>query len=202
MKVMTGRGTWMDMPPLNFDAAMADHAAETWGANCGPLALAAVMGLTPDGVRPHMGDFERKGYTNPTLMLAALDSLGVVYAKSALGDRAGGARCTYLGWPWYGLARIQWEGPWTKPGVPMRARYRYTHWVGVATKAINDVVIFDCNAMGCPTPAEPCDGWTTAQAWARIIVPAILAAGYPRADGQWHITHAIEVRPYERRAAA
>ena len=28
-----------------------------------------------------------------------------------------------------GINRIQWEGPWLKPGVPPAAAYKHTHWV-------------------------------------------------------------------------
>jgi hypothetical protein len=85
-------------------------------------ALSAITGLTLNEIRPHMGDFETKRYTNPTMMFAALKSVGVRW-------RTNGKNSTH--WPRYGLARIQWEGPWTAPGVPMRVRYRHSHWVGV-----------------------------------------------------------------------
>jgi len=67
-------------PAVRFTLADADRAADLWGMNCGPGALAAVCGLTLDEVRPHMGDFESKGYTNPTLMFAALKSIGVKHS--------------------------------------------------------------------------------------------------------------------------
>src|SRR5580700_11291869 len=54
----------MTVNPPRFTPADADRAYEEWGMNCGPSALAAVMGMTFDEVRPHMGDFERKHYTN------------------------------------------------------------------------------------------------------------------------------------------
>src|SRR3990167_150016 len=104
-----------------FNLADADRAHDEWGANCGPGALAAIMGMTLDEVRPHMGDFESKGYTNPTLMFYAMESVSARFRTRSLASNV-----KLLGWPVYGLARIQWEGPWTKPGVPMAARYRHT----------------------------------------------------------------------------
>ena len=95
----------------------AQSAWERWGCNCGPTALAVMAGATLDEVRPHLSGFDGKRYTNPTMMFGALKSIGLSF------NRIGAA------WPRYGLARIQWEGPWTQPGVPMRARYRFTHWV-------------------------------------------------------------------------
>jgi hypothetical protein len=165
----------MTIAAPRFTLADADHAHEEWGMNCGPSALAAIFGMTLDEVRPHMGDFERKHYTNPTLMIAALRSIRCVWRKRA------------SGWPIYGLARIQWEGPWTKSGVPMRARYRYTHWVGAATRS-NEVGVFDINAMANGT------GWCSLHDWEDVIVPHILKQ-YPAASGAWHITHSMEVQP-------
>lgn len=157
-----------------------DRAHNLWGANCGPTAIAAVLNLPLDAVRPHMGDFERKGYTNPTLMWAALKSLDVrfSYRGGGLGRR---------NWPNYGLARIQWEGPWTRPGVPMRARYRHTHWIGVNARDRNRIGVFDVNAMGNGT------GWCALADWESTLVPIILAECVPRASGGWHITHAVEI---------
>lgn len=157
----------------------AERAYEEWGCNCGPGAIAAVCGLTLDQVRPHMGDFERKRYTNPTLMWAALQSLGArfSYRGGNLGRR----------WPRYGLARIQWEGPWTKPGVPARAAYGRTHWVGVDARARDDIGIFDINAVANGS------GWCALDEWTDVVAPWILRECVPRADGGWHITHAVEI---------
>lgn len=161
--------------PTLLDVNSANAA---WGANCGPAAISAVLNLPLDDVRPHMGDFERKGYTNPTLMWAALKSLGVQFSCQRVNE-----------WPAFGLARIQWEGPWTKPGVPMRARYRHTHWVGVNARNRHNIGIFDVNAIGNGT------GWCALNDWYETIVPWILDHCVPRADGNWHVTHSVEIAP-------
>jgi hypothetical protein len=150
-----------------------DRANKEWGANCGPGAVAAIMGMTLDEVRPHMGNFERKHYTNPSLMDHVLRSINRPWRK------IGTAR------PSYGLARIQWDGPWTGPGVPMHARYRYTHWIGCHS-AGTSIGVFDINAMANGT------GWCSLEDWTGSIVPYILQQ-YPRASGKWWITHGIEV---------
>ena len=157
-----------------------ERANEEWGCNCGPAAIAAVLRRPLDEVRPHMGDFESKRYTNPTLMWSALRSLGVrfSYRGGHLGRRW---------WPTYGLARIQWEGPWTKPGVPARAAYRHTHWVGVNARNPENIGIFDVNAVANGT------GWCSLDDWSGIVVPWLLREAVPSADGAWHITHAVEV---------
>jgi hypothetical protein len=156
--------------------AQMDRANKDWGANCGPGALAAIMGMTLDEVRPHMGDFESKRYTNPSLMNAALRSIGRSWRKI-------GAE-----WPVFGLARIQWEGPWTAQGVPMAARYRHTHWVGSHIRTASHGV-FDINALANGT------GWCSLDDWRSEIVPWILKELVPRANGAWHVTHGIEIAP-------
>jgi hypothetical protein len=164
-----------------FNLADAQRAADEWGCNCGPSALAAIMGLTLDEVRPHMGDFERKGYTNPTLMFYALESVAARFRIRSIARNV-----QLLGWPVYGLARIQWEGPWTKPGVPMRARYRHTHWVG-AMHGNASIGIFDINCI------NNGQGWVSLENWRDHVVPWILKECVPRASGGWHITHSIEM---------
>jgi len=48
-----------------IDAAEAQTAWDVWGCNCGPGAIAAILNMRLDEVRPLMGDFESKRYTNP-----------------------------------------------------------------------------------------------------------------------------------------
>lgn len=176
---------------MSITLADAEVAYVNWGANCGPTALAAVLGLTLDQVRPHMGDFERKGYTNPTLMYAALKSLGAKHHDRRLiamkVEHARGARAE--DWPRYGLCRVQWEGPWTAPGVPLRARYRHTHWIGCSVRSDGpaDIGIFDVNCLNNGT------GWVSLDNWRLLVVPEILAACEPKASGGWHLTHTIEI---------
>lgn len=167
------------LKPIRFTAADADRAAEQWGANCGPGAIAAILGMTLDEVRPHMGDFEAKGYTNPTLMFETLNRIGVTW-RAMRGVKR---------WPCYGLVRVQWEGPWTQPGVPMRARYRYTHWVGADARNPANIGIFDINAIANGT------GWCSLEHWSQILVPWLLSEAVPRANGRWHLATVIEVTP-------
>ncbi|WP_244327639.1 hypothetical protein [Roseibium sp. RKSG952] len=157
-------------------------AWDEWGANCGPAAIAAVCPITLAALRPHMGNYEEKRYTNPTLMWEVLQNIGMRFSYRG-GDLGQG------NWPTYGLARIQWEGPWTKPCVPIQARYGHTHWVGVNARNRRNIRIFDINAIGNGS------GWSLLSDWAQIIVPFILEEFVPRADGGWHITHAVELDP-------
>lgn len=171
------------MIPLRFTEADVDQAHAAWGCNCGPAAAAAVLGMTLDEIRPHLGDFEAKRYTNPTLMLGILKRLrpGRFEWKSLRRD------ADDLVWPRWGLARIQWDGPWCEPGVPAHVAYRHTHWVGVAQRGPDDVGIFDVNAMNS-------GGWISARDWIDTLVPWLLKECVPRAGGDWWKTHVVEVR--------
>lgn len=161
--------------PVRFTLDEAQSAADTWGMNCGPGAIAAVLGLTLDELRPHMGNFERKGYTNPTLMWAVLNSLGARWRLVKPPSQ----------WPRYGLTRVQWEGPWTAPNVPARVAYGHTHWVG--SRIIGGATeIFDINAM-CV------GGWISKHEWSGELVPWLLKECEPKASGAWHLTHVVEV---------
>jgi len=167
-----------------FTEADAQCAFDAWGCNCGPSALAVVMGMRLDEVRPHLKGFDEKRYTNPLMMYDALRSIGRPWRRLNVRSVAPGLRDRWF-WPCFGLSRIQWEGPWTEPGVPIQARYRKTHWVGVM-RANRGVGIWDINAMNNGS------GWCSLEDWTRVLVPAITAQ-YKRASGAWHITHSIEV---------
>ena len=153
-----------------------ERAASEWGANCGPGSIAAMTGVALDDLRPKMGDFEAKRYTNPTLMWGTLNRLGIRWYKLE----------APLTWPKWGLARIQWHGPWTDPGVPARVAYRHTHWVGSCV-AKSGVGVFDINALNNGS------GWCSLKDWSETLVPWLLSECEPKADGRWSLTHAVEI---------
>lgn len=169
------------LPPLvPFTCKQLCDANNAWGANCGPGSLAAVLEMALDEIRPKLDGFERRGYMGPTHMYAALRACDAKFFCD-LHPRS---------WPEFGLARIQWEGPWMEPGVPIAARYAHTHWVG-AHSMDEETYIFDVNAM---FVAGELAGWVPVGTWVRYVVPFILERSQPRANGRWHITHAIEVQ--------
>lgn len=95
-------------------------ANEAWGANCGPHALAAGLGVSLDRARELLPKFAERRYTNPTMMEAAL-----MAARGNVGCLKGGRSNEWKN----GIIRVQWEGRWTKAGVPARAAYQRTHWI-------------------------------------------------------------------------
>ena len=141
-------------PTPRFDVVDVENAAAAWGANCGPGAVAAIMNMTLDEVRPHFerAGFASKRYTNPTMMFDVLREIGRPWRK------VGSV------WPRWGLLRVQWEGPWTAPGVPIRARYRHTHWIG-AMRGQHSLGVFDVNAIANGS------GWVSYSDWNEILMP-------------------------------
>lgn len=100
------------------------EAAESWGANCGPAALAAILELSMSQVRPMLGDFESRQFMNLTDVKAVLTRAGRGFSSQSHAPR-------------HGLIFIQWGGHDHKPA---RAQYRFTHWI-----AIHDDNVFDIN---------------------------------------------------------
>lgn len=174
-----------------FTSADVDRANADWLCTCGPAALAAICGLTLDEAKPlFMPAFP--GYTTPTRMLAALRRSGRKWSS------AGVPRESKTTWPLYGIARIQWHGPWTTRGADARWAYTHTHWVGVSqgegSRGQHLVDVWDVNCVGeCPAVnLLDNDGWIPLQFWDADIVP-MLTKDIKRASGGWSITHAIEV---------
>src|SRR5262249_11571873 len=151
-------------PSLRFSFQDAVNADRDWGMNCGPGALAGVTGRMLDEVRKALPEFGRgrgqKHYTNAEMMRGALENLGVVFKIT---ETQGPDL------PEYGLARVQWEGPWTEPGQPWEARQRHTHWIGFDAWAVE---IFDINAIWLKKGR---DGWLWADDWESEIKTPLLA---------------------------
>lgn len=167
-----------------------DAAHESWGANCGPTALAAALGLSTVGaVREFVQPF--RGFMAPTDMREAVrraEKAGLCKftgrSNIAIGDPEP--------WPEHlGLVRIQFEGPWCAPGVNPRVAYRYTHFVAahrgplaaeldIRLDAIgpNEVLIYDGNVNAW----LPLALWS---AWCFVLFPK-------RATG-WRPVNTIEL---------
>ena len=111
-------------------------AYETWQASCGPAALAAVLHRPLAQVRHLLAGYDQRGYMNPTHMQLALGGARCWWQKLRPGEDG----------PSYGLAFVQWLGPWCDKGVPVAAAYRKTHWVGMALCEDTGLMLYDINA--------------------------------------------------------
>lgn len=182
----------MKLPTFTMADAMA--AGAQWGFNCGPAVLAMLSGKTPEELRPYLGDFESKRYTNPTLMFECLNQLGVDWKprKRWLGDSGSWFSDGLDAWPSsFGICRVQWHGPWMEPGVPIRVRYRHTHWIGAFRMPGEEPSVFDINAMND-------GGWIPLSIWRDQLVPWLLEQCEPKANGHWSLTHVLEVSTHAK----
>ena len=162
-----------------FTEQEAYRAAERFGFNCGPAALCAVTGLRPEEAIDRLHGFERKRYTNPSMMQRALRDLGIGFER--VYQCLGLSKAREPKYPEFGLVRVQWGGPWTEPGVPVRARYSHTHWI-----ACDRGEVFDVNAISW-------GGWIARWEWEQRLVPWLLEQVEPKASGEWWPTHCWQV---------
>lgn len=139
-------------------------AADEWGCNCGPSALACALGITLDEAHAAIPGFDERGYTSPTMMKAALEARRASWKAVD-------------GWPTQGLVRVQWNGPWTQTGANPRWAYNFTHWIASFRDIEGNAYVFDCNG-----------GMRTRASWVDEIAP-ILAMSVSRSDGTWSYTH-------------
>lgn len=174
-------------PPLQLTPDAVHAAGDEWGFNCGPGALCGVLGLTPDEVRPHMGDFERKHYSNPMLVWSALRSLRVPVRVVWQNGAALTAPPENVRYPHLGLVRVQWAGSWCDAGVPMVARYRRTHWIGVSHDGDGKRMVLDVNAVAFGF------GWIPWVQWTDWLVPWLIRECVKGGTGAWWPTHCWEV---------
>ncbi|RKH93640.1 hypothetical protein [Corallococcus sp. AB038B] len=157
----------MSCPPLFTPPdLLAAHA--TWGANCGPGALASVLGAPVMGLRPHFP----KPWTTPTVMQAALTAQSQrfhVHQGFPVGDLLG-------------LTFVQFRGTWDT--APERAQCRHTHWVDLKRVGLA-LAVYDVNA-GDAGAWLPSDEWK-----AQVLAP--LMAGRQGASGLWRIRVTLDV---------
>ena len=158
-----------------------ETAITTYNANCGPAALAAILRQPLAAVPALMPEFRQRGYTNPSMMLAACTRANCRVSTLRQGPEQR--------WPSYGLGFIQWHGPWLAPGVPIGAAYRHTHWVGVAHTQEYGRMLYDINAWD---SHDQRGDWVPLAWWGKEIAPAIRDT-IPKASGGWSLRWACEV---------
>lgn len=163
-------------------------AAARWGFNCGPAALCAVTGSSPESVRAFL-PADWPGYTNPTAMGRGLGAAGMRWFQLYRGDQPPGSVVPRAILPGrVALTRVQWGGPWTRDGVPFRARYRQTHWIAESWDDDGAPIVYDVNAV-----SQTTNGWIPRAVWVGTLVPWLLRESVPKADGRWWPTHVWEV---------
>jgi hypothetical protein len=159
--------------PLCFDARAAQAAYSREGANCGPGAIAAICGTTIEETLRVLGpEFAKRRGTTEVMLASALSALGMSWRQIS------------PALPSYGLARIQWDGPWMYDPSPY-ARLYHSHWIGTDT-SWSAPMVFDINAIGV-------GGWIPLSEWDVHLRPWLLANEEPEATEGWHVSDAYEV---------
>lgn len=167
-------------PQLQLVAlADIDAASESWGANCGPAALAGALGLQVSDVRAAVSEAGKfRGYMTITAMKAAIAKAGAAIEMQWTRPPNGMLTQTD-GSPI--ICCIQWGGPWSK--VP-RAAATYRHFICYRHGWIGELgpgMVCDVNAPM---------GWLTASEWKAVLLPELIPK---RGDGTWSIQWAAQV---------
>ena len=143
------------------------------GANCGPGAIAAICGARLETVVDDLGPrLQKLGGTTEMMLLLAVQELGFSCLNAV--KRL----------PKFGLARVQWAGPWMA-APEVFAPQMWSHWIGAVTTA-SGLIIFDVNAL-------PEGGWIAFETWSSWLVPEVIMPTMPEASGDWWIDEAFEV---------
>ena len=170
---MTLQPTRLPGPSSPFTSKELEDAREQWDCNCGPAALACMLGLKPNDVRDRIPGFLEKRFTNPTMMQEAVRSFGLRLEKIRNEETLH-----------YGICRIQFDGPWCHPGVPPGAAYQRTHWIGALWDPGSPGEkqwVYDVNS-----------GWETLDVWS-LGTARELAACHRRGNGKFFPTHKWEL---------
>jgi len=173
-------------PDILFSEQDARQAADEWGANCGPAALAVALGLPLSAVKGLIPEFDVKGYTTPRMMRTALRHARARAVAAYLPSQSQSASAPQTVWDLacdpstISLVRIQWAGPWTAEGATWKGAQRHTHWIAAwgDDRAIGAHAVFDVNG-----------GAREAASWVRDVLPPLLASVEPKSTGSWHPTH-------------
>lgn len=158
-----------------FEPPDVDEQHELWSANCGPTALAALLGRSVADVRPLVETVQGGrflGYMHAGHLLSALKYEGLRPSRREVIRKQ-------REWPQgRGLVVIQIDGPWCNEGVNQKAAYRYTHTVA---SAFAGKVIYDGNAAR----------WCSREWWEENVM-TMLVQDERRATG-WYTRTILEV---------
>ena len=140
-----------------------EMARINFGANCGPVSFAVATHQEVCPVMQHFRHFEHHRWTNLTQMRRAFRSVGLqtVLLRRRLPD--------------YGVALIQWLGPWTLRDFYSPWSLIYTHWI-----AVNHGEVYD-HTVG---------SWHPLSYWESEIAPSILKT--KRLSTGWTVKYGLQ----------
>jgi hypothetical protein len=141
-------------------------AGINFGANCGPISFAVTVEREVCRTMKFFPHFNYSRSTNLTQMLRAYREVGYEIQIN---------KCEL---PEFGVALIQWTGPWTAKHFFSRWSLFYTHWI-----AVKDRWIFD------HTVGE----WLEFSQWENEVTPDFISQ-IPRATG-WAVKYGVGLIP-------
>lgn len=128
-----------DLAPIPFTREQSLVAHQTWGANCGPHAIATACNVPLERLEQTLHPFP--GWMGPSQMEKALLKVGRKYIRSTN---------LYTKNIQPGISRIQFHGPWLKPNRPPAEAYKHTHWVTCRKGHVHDTIFEDALATWIP----------------------------------------------------
>lgn len=156
------------MPLYTPPDLLAAH--DEWKANCGPGALAALLGKPLSEVRHAFPWFPARPWTSPTQMGEAITALIGPRGKwTAYGIARGPVDEQIARLPRNGLFHIQIDGPWCNL-ADRRVAYRYTHCAAVR-RIEGSLFVYDINLGPNARPG----GWATFDTWNEWIARPMVA---------------------------
>ena len=189
-----------------------DECSDAWGANCGPCALAAALGVPVRGVFEAVAERSLVDDQIPLPLSTFRGWMGIGHMEDAILCLTGRHPTVVRGLPAEGtvaVACVQWSGPWNFT----RGAAVHRHWVAIRTdesrpgEGWTSVLLYDVNAThrvelttvhGTEIPVRVSTelvhrsgGWVALDNWERALVPRLLPN---RADGKWWVQWAGVLR--------
>lgn len=145
-----------------FTPSDVEAAWESWKANCGPSATAALLGLPLAGVRHAFPWFPARPWCSPTQLREALATLGHIPRWATYGVEARGpALEQYDRMPSAGLVTVQIDGPWCDL-ADKRPAYGGGEWFCMPG-TVKCVPVSQAKAWACSGPVTGCEGYDLTQ---------------------------------------
>ncbi len=154
----------MSLPYTSQESAAA-HAE--WKASCGHHSIAAACNIPLNKVKEACPKLT--GWMSPTMVSQTLEKLGKC-PRCYKENKTMNQPPDHI----VAICRLQYEGRWMEPGVPMAARYKETHYVAIVGGALVMDTTHDTNIL------LPWERW---KSWADEYT-----ATRPRKSTGWHFS--------------
>ena len=166
-----------------FSQSESEDAFKEWGANCGPNALASVMGMHIQDIEGIIPEFGEKRYTSPAMMTAALVRLRAKVDKWRIRDVLDkNLNIDAMFSPVPALVRIQWCGPWTRNMHHYKWAARQTHWIATQKDETKNPFVHDDSRF---MVFDVNGGLRTFSSWKHEVLPPLVSS-IPDATGDWY----------------